>query len=217
VVIDDGWQRQYGRSTPDPARWPDLRGWVAARHQEGKRVLLWWKAWDPTGVPAEWCITDPAGRPVAVDPGHPSAAALLAENIASVLGDDGLDADGLKVDFTARSPSGYSLRCREGGQVTVGRTALGHTAPGRTAPGRTAPGRTGTGQAGAWGIALLHEHLRQIYTAAKAAKADALVITQTPHPGFVDVTDMVRLNDMLRLDDASPHGPPWRAPPARSS
>ena len=40
-----------------------------------------------------------------------------------------------------------------------------------------------------------------MYAAAKRAKPDALVITQTPHPAFVDVTDMIRLNDMLRLDD----------------
>jgi hypothetical protein len=87
-----------------------------------------------------------------------------------LLSPDGLDADGLKVDFTARTPSGSSLT---------------HHGP-------------------AWGIALLHEQLKVVYDGAKAAKADALVITQTPHPGFADVTDMVRLNDMLRLDDPGP-------------
>ena len=58
-----------------------------------------------------------------------------------------------------------------------------------------------------WGIALLHELLEVFYTAAKKAKADALVITQTPHPSFVDVTDMIRLNDMLRLEDGAPYPP----------
>ena len=59
-----------------------------------------------------------------------------------------------------------------------------------------------------WGIALLHELLAVVYAAVKEAKPDALVITHTPHPGFVDVTDMIRLNDMLRLDDPGPlpHG-----------
>ena len=46
------------------------------------------------------------------------------------------------------------------------------------------------------GVALLHLLLETVYEAAKAAKADALVITHTPHPAFVDVTDMIRLNDM---------------------
>jgi hypothetical protein len=55
-----------------------------------------------------------------------------------------------------------------------------------------------------WGISLLHELLRVVYVAVKNAKREALVITQTPHPSFVDVADMVRLNDMLRLDDPDP-------------
>jgi hypothetical protein len=58
-----------------------------------------------------------------------------------------------------------------------------------------------------WGISLLHELLRVVYVAVKNAKREALVITQTPHPSFVDVTDMVRLNDMLRLDDPGPLPP----------
>ena len=33
------------------------------------------------------------------------------------------------------------------------------------------------------------------------------MITHTPHPSFADVTDMVRLNDMLRLDDPGPMPP----------
>jgi hypothetical protein len=90
-----------------------------------------------------------------------------------MLGPDGLDADGLKIDFTARTPSGRAL------------AAAG-------------PG---------WGISLLHRLLSLVYVAAKHAKADALVITHTPHPAFVDVTDMVRLNDMLRLDDPGPLPP----------
>ena len=74
-----------------------------------------------------------------------------------------LDADGFKVDFTARTPTGRAL-ARHGES---------------------------------WGIALLHELLATLYAAAKEAKADALVITHTPHPAFADVTDMIRLNDMV--------------------
>lgn len=49
------------------AWWPDLRGWIAGQHRAGRRVLLWWKAWDAEGLPAAECVTDPAGRPVAAD------------------------------------------------------------------------------------------------------------------------------------------------------
>lgn len=172
VVIDDGWQREYGRATPDILRWPNLKAWTEQRHASGQHVLLWWKAWDTTGLPVQWCITNHAGAPVAVDPAHPGVQELVRKSMAEAMGPSGLDADGLKVDFTARTPSGYGL---------------------------TAGGR--------WGIALLHEYLELIYRSAKEAKADALVITHTPNPGFADVTDMVRLNDILRLDEANPESP----------
>jgi hypothetical protein len=181
VVIDDKWQLTYGRNEPDEAKWPDLRGWIAARHDEGRRVLLWWKAWDPEGLAPELCVRRPDGEPVAFDPTAPGAPDLLAEVMHELLSADGLDADGLKVDFTARTPSGSSL-------VKAGKT---------------------------WGIALLHELLRVVYDGAKAAKPDALVITQTPHPSFGDVTDMVRLNDMLRLDDPGPLRPETVVPQMR--
>jgi hypothetical protein len=181
IVIDDKWQRTYGRNEPDEAKWPDLRGWIAARHEEGRRVLLWWKAWDPEGLPDELCVRRPDGAPVAVDPTAPGAATLLREVMHALLSPAGLDADGLKVDFTAQTPSGASL---------------------------AAHGRR-------WGISLLHELLRVVYDGAKEAKPDALVITQTPHPAFADVTDMVRLNDMLRLDDPGPVRPETVVPQMR--
>lgn len=170
VVIDDKWQSTYGGNEPDAAKWPDLRGWIADRHERGQHVLLWWKAWDPEGIPADLCVRGPDGTPFALDPGHPRTRDLIRETMMRLLGGDGVDADGLKVDFTARTPTGYDLAA----------------------------------QGSKWGIALLHELLSVVYAAAKDAKADALVITQTPHPGFADVTDMVRLNDMLRLDDPGP-------------
>ena len=181
ITIDDKWQETYGRNRPDTAKWPDLRGWIARRHDEGRHVLLWWKAWDPEGLPAELCVRRPDGVPVAFDPTAPGARNLVSEMMHELLSPAGLDADGLKVDFTARTPSGPSL-------VWAG---------------------------GKWGIALLHELLRLVYDEAKAAKPDALVITQTPHPAFEDVTDMVRLNDMLRLDDPGPLRPETVLPQMR--
>ncbi len=110
VVIDDKWQRTYGRGEVDPAKWPDLKGWIAKRHARGQRVLLWWKAWDPEGLESGHCVTDAAGRPVAADPSNRDYEALLRAWVRNALGRDGLDADGFKVDFTARTPSGPGLR-----------------------------------------------------------------------------------------------------------
>ena len=163
VVLDDKWQAAYGTNEPDEAKWPDLGGWIARRHEEGQRVLLWWKAWDPEGLPPELCVCNPDGVPVAVDPGNPATKEALRRQLAALLSPDGLDADGLKIDFTARTPRGRAV----------------------------------SSAGGAWGIALLHELLATVHAAAKAAKPDALVMTHTPHPAFADVTDMIRLNDVL--------------------
>jgi hypothetical protein len=197
VVIDDGWQASYGLATPDERRWPDLSGWIRRRHEAGQRVLLWWKAWDTTGVPDELCLRNSAGAPLAIDPRPPASRALIAEVVTAMLAADGLDADGLKIDFTARTPSGSALWQPAGG---------GQGPPGRHVPAVTTEGGPPRA-AGGWGIALLHELLAAMYDAAKSAKHDALVITQAPHPSFADVADMIRLNDMLRLDDPVPASP----------
>ncbi|HET8778092.1 MAG TPA: hypothetical protein VFN76_10565, partial [Candidatus Limnocylindria bacterium] len=173
IVIDDKWQSTYGRNDPDAERWPDLRGWIAQRHADGQRVLLWFKAWDPEGLPVEACVTDALGQPVAADPTSPTYEEILREAMHAMLGADGLAADGLKVDFTAQTPSGPGLR------------------------------RTGR----EWGVALLHRLLALVYRFAKEANPDALVVTHTASPLFTDVTDMIRLNDLLRLDDPDPFAP----------
>jgi hypothetical protein len=77
-------------------------------------VLLWWKAWDPEGIPADECVVDATGSPVAVDPANPAYLARLESIVAGLLGPDGLDADGFKVDFTQRAPSGSTLRSAPG-------------------------------------------------------------------------------------------------------
>lgn len=108
VVVDDKWAGEYATCRPDETKWPDLRGWIAGRHDAGQRVLLWWKAWDPGGAPREACVTLPDGTPVALDPEHELGRRTIVDAVTRMLGD--LDADGLKVDFLAKTPSGTALR-----------------------------------------------------------------------------------------------------------
>ena len=170
IEIDDKWEAAYGSGEPDREKWPDLRGWIARRHERGQRVLLWWKAWDTEGFPAEHCVRTTDGRPVAVDPSNPAARSLLRSAVARMLGPDGLAADGLKIDVTARTPSGSSLR---------------HHGP-------------------AWGIALLRQLLEEIRDEAKRVNPECLLVGQVPEPSLAHLLDMIRLNDMLRLDDPEP-------------
>ncbi|HWU46227.1 MAG TPA: hypothetical protein VN133_05680 [Humibacter sp.] len=190
IVIDDRWQADYGTAAPDLEHWPDLRSWIAGRHRAGQRVLLWWKAWDPEGLPTQECIVDAAGRPVSVDPASPAYRRRLEGIVAALLGADGLDADGFKVDFTQRGPSGSTLR-RADGVVGV--------AEAESVEGSTPPELSGRLET-AWGIAGLHLLLKTLHTAAKRVKPDSLVIAHAVHPSFGDVCDMVRLNDVLKFD-----------------
>ena len=170
VVIDDRWQREYGRGEPDPTHWPDLRAWIGERHAAGMRVLLWWKAWDPTGVPAEECVRDAFGRPVSVDPGNPAYLERLRQTAAQLVSPQGLERRRNQSRLHPTGPHGHSAAAaHRTGQL------LGHRSP--------AP-----------------HQLQALYTGLKAGKPDALLIAHTPHPSFADVCDMVRLNDLSEQD-----------------
>ncbi len=111
VVLDDKWQKTYGDNEADAEKWPDLPGFIASQHEAGRKVLLWLKAWDPEGKPPEECVRNAAGVKVAVDPTNPIFEARFRRAVRRMLLD--YDADGFKLDFTARIPSGPGLELYE--------------------------------------------------------------------------------------------------------
>lgn len=110
ITIDDKWQQTYGENKVDEQKWPNLTDWIEQRHKVGQKVLLWLKAWDNEGLPDEWCVANQAGRAITVDPSHPEYQKNLREQVDRMLGRDGYNADGFKIDFTARTPSGQNLQ-----------------------------------------------------------------------------------------------------------
>lgn len=105
IVIDDKWQAKYGLNTVDTEKWPDMKAFINAMHEKGRKVLLWQKAWDPEGVDTELCIRDFSGNKIATDPTNPGYRKILEDSVRFMLSPNGLDADGFKIDFTARIPS----------------------------------------------------------------------------------------------------------------
>ncbi len=105
IVIDDKWQRAYGMNDVDTEKWPDMKGFIRRMHDKGRKVLLWLKAWDPEGVDPRLCVRDWRGTPQAIDPEHPEYIAIFRRACREMLSPEGLDADGFKIDFTARIPT----------------------------------------------------------------------------------------------------------------
>jgi len=110
LVLDDKWQSTYGENCADKRKWPDLKGFIARQHARGRKVLLWLKAWDPEGLPVEECVTNAAGLPVACDPSNPAYEQRLRKAVQRMISSSGYDADGFKIDFTARIPAGPGLK-----------------------------------------------------------------------------------------------------------
>lgn len=179
IIIDAGWS-PAGVYEPDTERWPDLKGFIARQHAAGRRVLLWLATWLWDGLPDEWCIFAD-GVKLTADPTNPAYMGAVRDRVRRLLAPDGYDADGFKIDQLAYSPSERQPR----GGPRFGLTQ--HYPAPREKMRPVGPG---------WGCELLWRLQREIYTAAKAAKPDALVTSSTVHPYFHDTLDMVRLHDM---------------------
>jgi len=103
LTIDDKWQATYGGLKPDPAKWPAMRKFIDRCHARDLRVLLWIPLWHPEGLPPGWCIHRD-GKPYKADPRNPDYLHHLADHVRFLLHTEGLDADGLKVDWTNQGP-----------------------------------------------------------------------------------------------------------------
>lgn len=111
--IDAKWQRHYATNEPDPARWPDMPGFIERCHGLGIKVILWLDAWLREGLPDAECLHRD-GFPIAADPTHPGYRERLRASIHKMLESDGLNADGFKIDGTNRVPMGAGLATHGG-------------------------------------------------------------------------------------------------------
>ncbi len=110
IVLDDKWQQTYGENCVDLIKWHDMKAFVADQHATGRRVLLWLQAWSSEGLPTDECITNAGGLPLACDASNPTYERRLRASVQSLLSPYGYDADGFKIDFTARIPTGPGIR-----------------------------------------------------------------------------------------------------------
>ena len=105
IMIDDKWQKEYGSMEVDTEKWPDFKAFVDRQHQKGRRVVLWFKVWDPEGIPEDECIML-EGKKFSVDPTNPKYLKRLENTIYKLLSNDEgcYGCDGFKIDFMDMAP-----------------------------------------------------------------------------------------------------------------
>ena len=115
LIIDDKWQTHYACGVADEEKFPHMRNFIQKRHQEGLKVLLWFKLWDAQGAEEEYCTYDDAGNR-RIDPSHPEYLKRLRENLHLLLSSEEgcYDADGLKIDFGFFNPVGRKVKTHSG-------------------------------------------------------------------------------------------------------
>lgn len=121
-----------------------------------------------------------------------------------------LDHTGHPVALDPESPAGRKI-IQQAAQTMVGELGADGIKIDFTAS--TPAGSALTNAGPSWGIDLLHELLSVLYKSVKDINPDALAITHTPDPGFRDVTDMLRLNDVLMMDQPGGHTEPPNTTP----
>ncbi|MCK6489651.1 MAG: hypothetical protein L6R48_15255 [Planctomycetes bacterium] len=110
LTIDAGWSRCATIPREDPERWRDLRGFIAAQHRAGRKVLLWLGTWNPGGLDEDLRMAHAPGERDACDPTNPEFRRRLAAAVERCVAPGGLDADGFKLDFTGDLVRGAGYR-----------------------------------------------------------------------------------------------------------
>lgn len=106
LTIDAAWSTRMCIPTPDPAKWKDLKGFIAEQHTKGRKVLLWLGTWNPISLPPAMHMKHEPGLKDVLDPTAPAFRRELVRCIHHAISPDGLDADGFKIDFTGDMPRG---------------------------------------------------------------------------------------------------------------
>jgi len=210
LIVDNRWFRKDHQLLVDRELWPDIERFIQEQHRKNRKVILWVSPWSfcnsaagkdvplveqmtfdesasydleiDTDVFYDACrrecrkVRIPPKMPeitlaeprwhILADPFHPDYEERVRTHVRELLSPEGLDADGFEFDYTHFLPQ-YRGITRNNGE------GIKH-----------------------WGVELNHKVLSIYYDAAKSAKSDALMITQTFNPYFNDVSDMLRLQDI---------------------
>ena len=114
IILDDKWQLNLNDADPDPEKFADMRQWIEKCHSRNIKVFLWTAAWNKDGIAPDEAITR-NGEVVCGDITNPKYEARFREMIRRYFSDaeDGLNADGVKMDGLLALPTGAGLKNHE--------------------------------------------------------------------------------------------------------
>jgi hypothetical protein len=210
LIVDNRWFSLTSHLEVDEKLWPDMKGFIAAQHAKGRKVILWvspWSycrsAWGKDVPLSEQMILDDANAftlELDTDVFYPACKrehrktrrklklpeATLAEPHWKFF------VDPLNPNYARRlSKKIRYLLSPEGLDADGFEFDYTHFLP----QYRGIEPVTERSQQ-AWGVELLHSLVSIYYHSAKSAKSDALIISHTYNPYFNDVVDMLRLQDI---------------------
>ncbi len=211
LIIDNRWFKNGAALDVAEDLWPDLKGFIAAQHEKGRKVILWASPWSycrmskGKDVPiAEHMVVDEDDL-FDLDIDTDVFYAACKREHKKVRRDYPLPAPTLtdaNWRYTADPQNAaYVARVREKIHYLLSPEGLDadgfefdytHFIPKYRGTKPITPRAEPT----AWGVESLHLMIKLYYDAAKAAKSDALIISHTFNPYFNDVVDMLRLQDI---------------------
>jgi len=122
IIIDYGWFVMNGQWRPNEKRFADFRATIRKLQSMGKKVLIWYSPYFNAEKSSNYlshpeiAVKTRDGQPLSIirlgsevnyqsDFTHPAMRQLCRTDLRYMLGPDGLDADGLKLDCTHQPPT----------------------------------------------------------------------------------------------------------------
>jgi hypothetical protein len=211
LIIDNRWFNDKAHLDVDPKLWPDLKGFIAAQHEKGRKVILWVSPWSYNRSAKGKDV--PVSEHMFVDESELFNLSIDTDVFyeackrehKKVRNSEELPKETLtdaNWKFVA-DPQNLAYRTRVKDKIKHLLSPEGLNADGfefdythfvpkfrATKPIIEREERLD------WGVEALYTMIKLYYDAAKAIKPDALMISHTFNPYFNDITDMLRLQDI---------------------
>lgn len=211
LIVDNRWFKEDSQLEVDEQLWPDMKSFIAAQHDKGRKVILWVSPFAycqskaGSDVPDEehMVLNEDENYVLEIDTDvfYPACNREkrkvrrkpqyeIQETKEHVLWKKVLDVLNPSYEKRLREKIHYLLS-PEGLDADGFEFDYTHFLPISRGMTPVTPR-----QETIWGVRYLHQLLWIYYDQAKKAKADALIISHTFNPHFDDVTDMLRLQDI---------------------